>query len=69
MRRFLGDRGAEVVADLHLSSAYHEVGLMPLFRLLSRIVFKAPVERFALGSTHAADEIARFCGDLTREEA
>ena len=64
MARLLGRLGAEVVANLGVSSAYHELGLMPLFRLLSKLKFGRPIEDFKLGSEYANRGIQSFCDNL-----
>jgi hypothetical protein len=62
--RLLGRMGAEVIASLGLSSAYHEASVMPLFRLASRLRFGRPVEDFTVGSEYAKSGIQKFCNDL-----
>lgn len=67
MARLLGRMGAEVVANLGVSSAYHEASLMPLFRLVSLLRFGRPIENFTLGSKYADSGIQKFCNDLVEE--
>lgn len=67
MARLLGRMGAEVVANLGVSSAYHEASIMPLFRLMSLLRFGRPIEAFVLGSEYAAAGIQRFCNDLLQD--
>jgi len=62
--RLLGRMGAEVVASLGLSSAYHEATIMPLFRLASRLRFGRPVKDFMVGTEYANSGIQKFCNDL-----
>ncbi|HPJ95156.1 MAG TPA: hypothetical protein PKY89_14680 [Deltaproteobacteria bacterium] len=62
--RLLERMGAQVVATVYVSSAYHEAHLMPLFRLLSLIGFGRPIEHFMLGSDYANAGIQMFCNDL-----
>ncbi len=64
MARILGQLGAELVANLGVSSAYHELGIMPLFRLHSRLTFGRSIEDFKLGSEYASRGIQKFCDDL-----
>lgn len=64
MARLLGRMGAEAVAYLGVSSAYHEAGLMPLFKLHSRLKFGRPIEDFKLGSEYADRGIQKFCDNL-----
>jgi hypothetical protein len=62
--RLLGRMGAEVVASLGLSSAYHEASVMPLFRLASRRRFGRPIEDFTVESEYGVSGIRKFCADL-----
>jgi hypothetical protein len=62
--RLLGRMGAEVVASLGLSSAYHEASVMPVFRLVSRLRFGRPIKDFTMGSEYANSGIQKFCNDL-----
>jgi hypothetical protein len=64
MARLLGRMGAEVVANLGVSSAYHEAGILPLFRLLSRLKFGRPIEDFKLGTEYANRGVQDFCDNL-----
>jgi len=64
MARLLRRMGAEVVANLGVSSGFHEASIMPLFRLVSRLKFGRPIEDFMLGSEYANSGIRKFCGDL-----
>jgi hypothetical protein len=64
MARLLGRMGAEVVANLGVTSAYHEAGILPLFRLLSRLKFGRPIEDFKPGSEFANRGLQDFCDNL-----
>ena len=64
MARLLGRMGAEVVANLGVTSAYHEAGILPLFRLLSRLIFGRPIEDFKLGTEYANRGVQDFCDKL-----
>jgi hypothetical protein len=64
MRRLLERMGAEVIANLCVSSAYHEASIMPLFRLMSRIGFNRPIKDFMIGSEYANNGIQKFCDNL-----
>jgi hypothetical protein len=68
MARLLGRMGAEVVANLGVSSAYHEAGILPLFRLLSRLKFGRPIEDFKLGTEYANRGLQDFCENLLAQE-
>ena len=67
MARLIGRMGARVVANLGVSSGFHEASIMPLFRIVSRRKFGRPIEDFMLGSEYANDGIARFCDDVLAE--
>lgn len=64
MSRILNEAGASVISHLGLSSGYHELGLMPLFRIISRIRFSRPVEDFIIGSAYSEPLIESFCDIL-----
>jgi len=67
MNRILAEAGASVIAHLGISSGYHELGLMPLFRLLSRIRFARPAGDFAIGSEYAGSLLGSFCDALEKQ--
>ena len=67
MSRLLESMGAQLVANVYVSSAYHEAHLMPLFRLLSLLLFGKPIKHFMLGSDYANSGIQDFCNDLLEE--
>jgi hypothetical protein len=67
-QRFIEGRGAQVVSELLLSSGRHEVGLMPIFRFISRVRFFKPVSHYTIGSYYAREKVQLFCDDLLREE-
>lgn len=64
MARLISRMGARVVANLGVSSGFHEASIMPLFRVVSRRKFGRPIEAFMLGSQYANDGIAKFCDEL-----
>lgn len=61
MNRIVEEAGASVIAHLGISSGYHELGLMPLFRFISRIRFCKPVKYFIIGSEYSDQQIESFC--------
>jgi hypothetical protein len=67
MARLVGRMGAQVVANLGVSSGFHEASVMPLFRIASRHKFDRPIEDFMLGSEYANRGIKRFCDELLAE--
>jgi len=58
--------GASVIARVAVSSAYHAAGIMPLFRLISRLRFSKPIESFTLKSEYARKGIMDFCDHIER---
>lgn len=68
MERLVKCLGAETVAHVYLSSAYHELGLMPFFKLVSLLRFGKPVSYFTLGTEYAKRGIESFCNDLLAEK-
>ncbi len=54
-------QGGRVAASMGLTTGYHEVGAAPIFRLVSRILFRRPLDDFTLGSEHATRLITEFC--------
>ncbi len=70
MTRLASERGASIIAHLGLSSAYHELGVMPLFKCVSRIVLHQPIEAFMIGSDYANHLTRQFCDRIagTQEE-
>ena len=67
MTRLIERLGSEVVARVFISSGYHEAGIMPIFRLISRLRFFQPIDNFVLGSEYAEKGIKDFCDDLMKE--
>ncbi|MBN1474607.1 MAG: flavodoxin family protein [Syntrophaceae bacterium] len=67
MTRMVSEQGASIIAHLGLSSAYHELGVMPLFRCVSRIVLHKPIEFFMIGSEYANHLTRQFCDRIAEE--
>ena len=65
--QLLDRKGAKVVANVYVSSAYHEAHLMPVFKLLSLLGFGKPIEHFMMGSNYANTGIQDFCSNLLEE--
>lgn len=68
MTRMASERGASIIAHLGLSSAYHELGVMPLFRCASRIVLHKPIEFFMIGSDYANHLTWQFCDKIAGKQ-
>jgi hypothetical protein len=58
--------GGTVVATLGLSSAYHELYVLPLMRIASRIVFGRPLESFTTDSEYGKEKIKEFCETIAK---
>ncbi|MDY6932725.1 MAG: hypothetical protein SVZ03_00715 [Spirochaetota bacterium] len=66
MTALINRLGSEVIARVFISSGYHEAGIMPIFRIVSRMRFSQPIENFMLGSEYANEGIKTFCDDLMK---
>ncbi|MBN2041356.1 MAG: hypothetical protein JW864_15050 [Spirochaetes bacterium] len=64
MNRIVKGRGASIVAHLGISSAYHELGIIPLFRIMSRIRFCKSIDYFKSGSDFSDKLTREFCDSL-----
>jgi len=58
--------GGTLTATLGLSSNYHELGLLGIFRLATRIVFKRSLESFTVDSEYGREKIKEFCDENER---
>jgi len=68
MNRIINDRNASIIAHLGISSAYHELGIMPLFRAISRIRFCKSIDYYKLGSNYSYNLIQKFCDTVSSEK-
>ncbi|HQO02769.1 MAG TPA: hypothetical protein PLI62_10890 [Spirochaetota bacterium] len=68
MKRIVQARDASIITRIGVSSAYHELGIAPLFRILSRIRLCKPITSFTLGSDYSNAQIGRFCDTITKEK-
>ena len=57
--------GGTLTATLGLSSNYHELGILGIFRLATRIVFKRPLESFTVDSEYGKEKIKEFVSSFT----
>lgn len=53
--------GGTLIATLGLSSNYHELGILGIFRLATRIVFRRSLESFTVDSEYGKQKIKEFC--------
>ncbi len=63
------ESGGRVVATLGLSSCYHELYVLPLMRLASKIKFKRPLESFHFESEYGKIRVNEFCNKIAQIEA
>jgi hypothetical protein len=60
----MGDRiealGGTLTATLGLSSLYHELGLLPIFRRVTPKIFKHGLETFTIESEYGKEKIKEF---------
>jgi hypothetical protein len=57
--------GGRVVATLGLSSNYHELYVLPLMKLASRINFGRPLKSFHISSEYGKEKIKEFCDTIS----
>jgi hypothetical protein len=57
-------RGAALVAALGLSSNYHELSMLGIFRLITRVKFRRPLEFFTIDSSYGKEKIGEFCDTI-----
>jgi len=67
MEHLMKRLGAKTIAHVYITSGYHEIGLMPIFRLTSWLRLGKPVDHFTMGTEYAARGIQNFCDDLLAE--
>jgi hypothetical protein len=61
LRDRLRERGAELAATLGLSSNYHELSVLGIFRLITRMKFRRPLESFTIASDYGKEKVREFC--------
>ncbi|MCD6571127.1 MAG: hypothetical protein J7L53_10535 [Deltaproteobacteria bacterium] len=66
MTRLIERMGGSVVATVGVSSAYHDAGIMPLFKLFSYLRFQQPIKNFKLGTEYANKGIMDFCNNIEK---
>jgi hypothetical protein len=55
-----------IMATLGLSSVYHELFVLSVFKQLTRIKFGRPLGSFSIDSEYGKAKIAQFCDDICR---
>jgi hypothetical protein len=66
LRTRIQRRGAALVATLGLSSNYHELSALPVFRLVTRIKYGRPLESFTIDSDYGRENVRSFCDRIGR---
>jgi hypothetical protein len=66
MRRRVEESGGTLVATLGLSSVYHELFVLGLFKRLTRVKFGRSLESLSIDSEHGKVKIAQFCEKVCR---
>jgi hypothetical protein len=64
MRRRVEGSGGVIVATLGLSSVYHELFVLGVFKQLTRIKFGRPLESFSIDSEYGKAKITQFCDKI-----
>ncbi len=54
-------RGGRLVATLGLSSNYHELSVLGIFRMITRLRFGRPLESFTLDGDYGREKVREFC--------
>lgn len=66
MSRQIRDAGGRLVSTLGLSSNFHELHLIRIFRLVSWLFFRRPLESFTIDSDYGRRKIIAFCDAIER---
>jgi len=64
MRRRVEESGGVIVATLGLSSVYHELFVLGVFKQLTRIKFGRPLESFSIDSEYGKAKLTQFCDEI-----
>jgi flavorubredoxin len=64
LRARIQERGGTLVATLGLSSNYHELFVLGIFKLVTRMVFRRPLESFTIDSDHGKGKVGEFCDTI-----
>ncbi len=67
MKRQIQKAGGNLVATLGVSSNYHELHLIPIFRLLSWIVLRRSLKSFTIDSDYGKQRLTSFCHKIEQE--
>jgi len=64
MNRQIQKVGGKLVSTLGLSSNYHELRLIFIFRLFSWVVLRRPLKSFTVDSDYGSQKLKSFCGKI-----
>jgi len=67
MNRQIQKAGGKLVSTLGVSSNYHELHLIWIFRLVSWIVLRRPLESFTVDSDYGKQKLKSFCDKIDQE--
>jgi hypothetical protein len=67
MKRQIQKAGGKLVASLGLSSNYHELHLIWVFRLFSRVVLRRPLKSFTVESEYGKQQLKLFCDTIEQK--
>jgi hypothetical protein len=64
MRRRVEESGGTIVTTLGLSSVYHELFVLGVFKRLTRMKFGRPLESFSIDSEYGKAKLTQFCDEI-----
>jgi flavorubredoxin len=64
MRARVQERGGTLLATLGLSSNYHELSVLGIFKLIAQIRFRRPLEFFTIDSDYGREKVKEFCDTI-----
>jgi len=67
MNRQIQRAGGKLVSSLGVSSNYHELHLIWIFRLFSRLVLRRPLKSFTIDSDYGKQKLTSFCDNIELE--
>jgi hypothetical protein len=67
LRTRIRERGGTLEATLGLSSNYHELSVLVVFRLITRMLFRRPLEFFTIDSDYGREKVGEFCEAIVRQ--
>jgi flavorubredoxin len=64
LRARVQERGGTLLATLGLSSNYHELSVLGIFKLIARMRFRRPLEFFTIDSDYGREKVREFCDTI-----